>query len=83
MDAPEPSVAVVTGAGRGFGREIARRLAWRGYAVLAGDIDGEAARRTAGEIGVGAWSLEMDVRDPAAHRAAADAAAERGRLDVW
>ena len=83
MDAPEPSVAVVTGAGRGFGLEIARRLARRGYAVLAGDIDGEAAARTARDVGGGAWSLEMDVRDPGAHRAAADAAAARGRLDVW
>lgn len=51
--------------------------------MLAGDIDREAAARTAGEIGGGAWWVEMDVRDPAAHRAAADAAAERGRLDVW
>lgn len=83
MDDSEPSVAVVTGAGRGFGREIARRLAARGYAVLATDIDGEAARRTAEEIGGGAWSQQMDVREPGAHRAAADAAAARGRLDVW
>lgn len=74
---------MVTGAGRGFGREIARRLAARGHAVLAGDIDAESAERTAGEIGGGAWSRQMDVRDPAAHRAAAADAAERGRLDVW
>jgi NAD(P)-dependent dehydrogenase (short-subunit alcohol dehydrogenase family) len=76
-------VAVVTGAGRGFGKEIARRLAGRGYAVLAADIDAEAATATAEEIGAGAWPFEMDVRDPGAHRAAAAAAAERGRLDVW
>jgi len=38
-----PGVAVVTGAGRGFGREIARRLVGRGYTVLATDVDGEAA----------------------------------------
>ena len=74
---------MVTGAGRGFGREIARRLARRGYAVLAGDIDGEAAERTAREVGGGAWSLPMDVREPVAHRSAAAAADERGRLDVW
>ena len=74
---------MVTGAGRGFGREIARRLAARGYEVLAGDVDGESARRTAEEIGGGAWSREMDVRDPAAHRTAAADAAEHGRLDVW
>ena len=77
------SVAVVTGAGRGFGREIARRLAGRGYTVLATDIDGESAEATADEIGSGAWALAADVRDPEAHRAMAAAAAERGRLDVW
>jgi NAD(P)-dependent dehydrogenase (short-subunit alcohol dehydrogenase family) len=32
-------IAVVTGAGRGFGLEIARRLAGRGYEVLCTDID--------------------------------------------
>lgn len=83
MDGARPSVAVVTGAGRGFGREIARGLAARGYSVLAGDIDGEAAERTAAEIGDGSWSRQMDVRDPEAHRSAAEAAAGRGRLDVW
>jgi NAD(P)-dependent dehydrogenase (short-subunit alcohol dehydrogenase family) len=77
------AVAVVTGAGRGFGKEIARRLAGRGYAVLVADIDAGAAAATADEIGGGAWPFEMDVREAAAHRGAAAAAAERGRLDVW
>ena len=63
--------AVVTGAGRGFGREIARRLAGRGFAVLATDIDFEAAGATAAEIGGGAWSMALDVRNPDAHRSAA------------
>ena len=80
---PNARVAVVTGAGRGFGKEIARRLTARGYAVIAGDIDAASAAATAEEIGGGALGLEMDVRDPGAHRAAAAAAAERGRLDVW
>src|SRR5215218_5617907 len=74
-------VAVVTGAGRGFGREIARRLAGRGYTVLATDVDAEAAASTADEIG--GFSMQLDVRDPEAHRAAARAAAERGPLEVW
>jgi NAD(P)-dependent dehydrogenase (short-subunit alcohol dehydrogenase family) len=46
-----PGVAVVTGAGRGFGREIARRLSGRGYDVFATDIDAEAAAATAEEVG--------------------------------
>jgi NAD(P)-dependent dehydrogenase (short-subunit alcohol dehydrogenase family) len=74
-------VAVVTGAGRGFGRAIAQRLADRGYTVLATDVDADAAARTADEVG--GFSMELDVRDPEAHRAAARAAAERGPLEVW
>ncbi|MBA3261602.1 MAG: SDR family NAD(P)-dependent oxidoreductase, partial [Thermoleophilaceae bacterium] len=61
-------VAVVTGAGRGFGREIARQLAGRSYTVLATDIDGQAAAATA--EAVGGFSLQLDVRDPEAHRRA-------------
>jgi NAD(P)-dependent dehydrogenase (short-subunit alcohol dehydrogenase family) len=76
-----PGVAVVTGAGRGFGRAIAGRLAERGYTVLATDIDADAAAAAAGEIG--GLSMQLDVRDPDAHRAAARAAAERGPLEVW
>jgi NAD(P)-dependent dehydrogenase (short-subunit alcohol dehydrogenase family) len=76
-----PGVAVVTGAGRGFGREISRQLAGRGYTVLATDIDGEAAAATA--EAVGGFSMQLDVRDPEAHRRAARAAVERGPLEVW
>jgi NAD(P)-dependent dehydrogenase (short-subunit alcohol dehydrogenase family) len=78
-----PGVAVVTGAGRGFGREIARRLARRGYTVLATDVDVAAAEATARELGASALALALDVRDPEAHRAAARAACERGALQVW
>jgi short-subunit dehydrogenase len=74
-------VAVVTGAGRGFGREIARQLAERSYTVLSTDIDAEAAAATASEVG--GFSMQLDVRDPAAHRGAARAALERGPLEVW
>jgi NAD(P)-dependent dehydrogenase (short-subunit alcohol dehydrogenase family) len=76
-----PGVAVVTGAGRGFGRAIAHRLAGRGYTVLATDIDAAAAADAADELG--GFSMELDVREPEAHRAAARAAAERGPLEVW
>jgi short-subunit dehydrogenase len=76
--------AVVTGAGRGLGKEIAGRLATRGLHVFVTDIDEEAAAATAAELGPGrATSMVHDVRDPAAHRAVARAAAERGRLAVW
>jgi NAD(P)-dependent dehydrogenase (short-subunit alcohol dehydrogenase family) len=76
-----PGVAVVTGAGRGFGHAIAERLARRGYTVLATDLDAASAARTAEEIGC--HSMALDVRDPEAHRAAASAAAQHGPLEVW
>ena len=78
------SGAVVTGAGRGLGLEVARRLAARGHRVHATDVDALAAERTAAELGGGAWSSRLDVSDPAACEAAARATAERaGSLAVW
>jgi 3-oxoacyl-[acyl-carrier protein] reductase len=44
-------VAVVTGAGRGIGAAIARRLAQAGAAVAVVDIDGDAAQQSAAAIG--------------------------------
>lgn len=77
-------VAVVTGAGGGLGRAIALDLGGRGFLVHVTDIDPDAAARTAAEIGTGARSAALDVRDEAACRAlAADAAARGGTLDVW
>lgn len=77
-------VAVVTGAGGGLGRAIALELGGRGFLVHVTDIDSDAAARTAGEIGAGARSAALDVRDEAACRAlAAEAAARGGTLDVW
>jgi NAD(P)-dependent dehydrogenase (short-subunit alcohol dehydrogenase family) len=75
--------AVVTGGGRGIGRETARRLAARGYQVLVTDVNETGAQETADQIGHGAWALAQDVRDPDSHRAVATAAAERGPLKVW
>ncbi len=73
---------VVTGGARGIGRGIAERLVGRGYAVLVTDVDGDAARRTADEIGAAAW-LTHDVRDPEAHASAAAQAQSHGPLAVW
>jgi short-subunit dehydrogenase len=76
--------AVVTGAGRGLGRQIAELLAERGHQVLVTDVDAAAARAAADEIGRGATSLAVDVRSQTQVAAARDAIVEQaGRLDVW
>jgi NAD(P)-dependent dehydrogenase (short-subunit alcohol dehydrogenase family) len=76
--------AVVTGAGRGLGREIARALHQRGLTVHATDLDAEAASETARLLGPPASSSALDVRDLGACRAAAADAAGRARsLAVW
>ena len=43
-------VAIVTGAGSGFGAGIARRFAQDGAAVVLADIDANGGRAVAGEI---------------------------------
>jgi NAD(P)-dependent dehydrogenase (short-subunit alcohol dehydrogenase family) len=73
---------VVTGGARGIGRGIAERMVACGYAVVVTDVDGEAARRTAEEIGA-AVGLEQDVRDAAGHRFVATTAGDLGRLRAW
>jgi NAD(P)-dependent dehydrogenase (short-subunit alcohol dehydrogenase family) len=76
--------ALVTGAGRGLGEQIARRLAARGLAVHVTDVDGDAAAALAADLGGDCWGSALDVGDAAACRAAARATAERaGALDVW
>ena len=73
---------MVTGGARGIGRGIAERMVGRGYAVVVTDVDGEAARRTAREIGA-AVGLEQDVRDAAGHRFVATTARDLGTLSAW
>jgi 3-oxoacyl-[acyl-carrier protein] reductase len=58
-------VAVVTGAARGLGEAIARRLHADGYRVALADIDADGADRVASELGAGALGVRHDIRDPA------------------
>ena len=76
-------VAVVTGAGRGMGREVARRLADRGWTVVVTDIDDAAATTTAAELGERCHAMQHDVRDASAHRAVASYAESLGTLLAW
>ena len=79
-------VALVSGANRGIGREVARQLASRGHYVLLGSRDPSAAEREAEQIAAegGAVSvIELDVADQeSVRRAVRDAERDPGRLDV-
>lgn len=59
-------VAAVTGGGRGIGRATAIALADAGARVAVGDLDLDAAREVAAEIGSLAIGLPLDVTDAAA-----------------
>jgi NAD(P)-dependent dehydrogenase (short-subunit alcohol dehydrogenase family) len=81
------SVALVTGANRGIGREVARQLSERGYEVLLSARDGQQARAAAEELtrstGAALMPLTLDVSDPQSIASAAERVrAEPGRLDV-
>jgi glucose 1-dehydrogenase len=54
--------AVVTGAGFGNGRAIARRLAAEGARVLVADVDHDRAAATCALIGEAAFACTVDVR---------------------
>lgn len=61
------ATAVVTGAARGIGEAIARRLAADGYEVALTDLDVEGAQRVAAELGARAFA--HDVRELASWEA--------------
>jgi len=79
-------VAAITGAARGLGETIARRLASEGASVVVADIDGAGAVSVAASIeedGGRALAFEMDVTDAADSRDMVAAAAEAfGSLDI-
>jgi 2-hydroxycyclohexanecarboxyl-CoA dehydrogenase len=76
-------VAFVTGAGRGIGKAIARRLAEEGCKVALADLDEKSARASAGEIGAGSIGLAVDVARLENVRAAVSEADRRlGPIDV-
>ena len=54
-------VAIVTGAGSGFGEGIARRFAAEGARVTVVDVRADQARRVAEAIGDAAMAIEADV----------------------
>lgn len=74
--------AVVTGAARGIGRALAARLVEGGLRVVVNDLDADATRATADEIG--AYAVPGDAASEAGVDALVEAArGELGRIDVW
>ena len=81
-----PPVAVVTGANRGIGLEVAHQLAGLGHAVVLGSRDlraGEAAARPLVDEGLDVSAVQLDVTSAADRSALAERIdADHGRLDV-
>jgi NAD(P)-dependent dehydrogenase (short-subunit alcohol dehydrogenase family) len=79
-------IALVTGANKGIGFQIAQQLGDRGYTVLIGSRDlarGEAAVKELVAGGIEAAAIQLDVTEESSVRAAAAQIRERhGRLDV-
>jgi 3-oxoacyl-[acyl-carrier protein] reductase len=74
-------VAIVTGAGSGFGAGIARRFASEGATVVVADLRVDAARAVADDIG--GVTMGVDVSDRASVTAMADAVLARfGHVDI-
>jgi NAD(P)-dependent dehydrogenase (short-subunit alcohol dehydrogenase family) len=79
MDSMDNSIALVTGASKGIGQEIARQLAGAGLAVYVGSRDAARGERAVEEIGGDARLLVLDVTDATS---IAGAARQVGRLDI-
>jgi 2-dehydro-3-deoxy-L-rhamnonate dehydrogenase (NAD+) len=79
----EGQTAIVTGAARGIGEAIARRLASEGAAVMIADVDEASAQVAAAAIGDLAVAQRLDVTEPVSWDAAVRAALDSwGRIDA-
>ncbi|MGX9574163.1 L-iditol 2-dehydrogenase [Mesorhizobium sp. f-mel] len=79
----EGKSALITGSARGIGRAFAEAYVREGATVAIGDINLEAAEKTASEIGGNAYAVKLDVTDLASIEAAVKAVETRaGGLDI-
>ncbi|WP_110240905.1 3-oxoacyl-ACP reductase FabG [Nocardioides gilvus] len=81
----ENRTAVITGGAQGIGLAIARRYVEEGARVVIGDLDEEAAKKAAAELGTDrALGVRCNVVDAGDVQALVDAAVETfGSLDVF
>ncbi|MBI2382536.1 MAG: glucose 1-dehydrogenase [Gammaproteobacteria bacterium] len=83
MGRVQNKVAIVTGAAGGLGAEDARLLAREGAKVVVTDIDEDAGRKVAAEIGENAMFLRHDITSESDWQAVMKATTERfGGVDV-
>lgn len=83
MNRFEGRVAIVTGAARGIGAAIAKRLGAEGATVAVADINEAGAHDVAGQIGGAAFAVACDIAEPDAVTALHAAVVDRaGKLDV-
>jgi 3-oxoacyl-[acyl-carrier protein] reductase len=76
-------IAIVTGAARGLGEAIARRLHADGYVVALADIDGEGVERLARELGKDALGIHHDIRELASWERLLDRVRGEASDDVY
>jgi len=79
----EGKTAIVTGAARGIGLEIARQLGARGARLVLVDVLEEDLAKASAELGGGTLTFVLDVTDEAAVEKMIDAVAEKaGSIDI-
>ncbi|MBB6260928.1 3-oxoacyl-[acyl-carrier protein] reductase [Paenochrobactrum gallinarii] len=79
----ENKIALITGAGSGFGEGMAKRFAEGGAKVAVVDRDEAGAKRVAAEIGANAIAIAADIAKEADVNAAIAATIEKfGRIDI-